>query len=272
MSTAAVHYNYRRFDPSDYAFDKFTGLTVGDKYVDCELTTPEGKLVHLSDYLDKPVVLETGSVTCPMYAQAVPPMQEYAAQYPDLNFLVLYVREAHPGDRTHAHETFEKKRYNAQRLRKTYGENRIVVIDSIDGRAHQNFGSLPNSIYVIDIDGMIIFRSAWNNTDKLATVLAALDSKQDVDTSDFKPISPSPLRAIKPLWIGGSLAIWDFVKGLPRLLTMHRRAGNLSNSPQEAHVLAAKLWASATHSQLMTIPIAQFGESMLNPLYNPSPH
>lgn len=227
MSTAAELYNYRRFDPSDYSFDKFTGLGVGDKYVDCELTTLDGKVVHISDYLDKPVVLETGSVTCPMYAQAVPPMQEYAAQYPDMNFLVLYVREAHPGDRTHAHETFDKKRYNAQRLQKTYGENRIVLIDSIDGQAHQSFGSLPNSIYVIDVDGTILFRSAWNNTDKIAAALAAIHSKQNPGASDFKPISPSPVRAMKPLWIGGSLAIWDFVKGLPKLLTMHRRAGNL---------------------------------------------
>ena len=220
-------YNYPRFKSSDYDFEHPTGLAVGDQFVDCELTTLDGTPVRLSDYLDKPLVLETGSVTCPMYAQAVPPMQGYAAQYPELNFVVLYVREAHPGDRTRAHGSDDQKRCNAGRLRTEYGERRTVLIDSIDGRAHQIFGNLPNSIYVIDVDGSIVFRSTWNNTKKLGSVLAALQAKQSFDTSDFKPISPSPLRALKPLWIGGLLALWDFAKGLPRLMTMHRRAGNL---------------------------------------------
>jgi peroxiredoxin len=221
MSSTPDPYNYRRFDPADYMFDRFTGLAAGEKYVDCELTTLDGTTVHLSDYLDRPIVLETGSVTCPMYAQAVTPMQEFAAQYPEMNFLVLYVREAHPGDRTQAHDAFDDKCYNAQRLRATYGERRTVLIDSVDGHGHQEFGSLPNSIYVIDIDGTVLFRSTWNNTDKLPAILSALRAKRSFDTSDFKPISPNPL------WIGGPLAIRDFVKGLPRLLTMHRHAGNL---------------------------------------------
>ena len=227
MSSTADLYNYRRFDPGDYMFDRFTGLAVGEKYIDCELTTLDGRVVHLSDYLDKPIVLETGSVTCPMYSQAVTHMQEFAAQYPEMNFLVLYVREAHPGDRTQAHADFSSKSNNAQLLRTTYGERRTVLIDSIDGRAHQEFGSLPNSIYVIDVDGAVLFRSTWNNTDKLPAVLSALRAKRNFDTSDFTPISPSPVRALKPLWIGGPLAIWDFITGLPKLLTMHRRVGNL---------------------------------------------
>ncbi|GAB7146552.1 deiodinase-like protein [Mycobacterium riyadhense] len=226
MSRIGKAYNYQRFHSSDYDFEHFTGLSVGDKYVDCELTTVDGRRVHLSDYLDKPIVLETGSVTCPMYAQAVPPMQAYAAKYPGMNFLLLYVREAHPGNRTRAHESSDDKRFDALRLPSVYDEQRTVLIDSMDGHAHHIYGAMPNSIYIIDVDGKIVFRSAWNNTDKLGAVLAALQAKQTFDTSDFKLKTPNPIGALKPLWIGGPLALWDFVIGLPRLLIMHRRAGD----------------------------------------------
>jgi hypothetical protein len=96
-------YNYRRFTPEEYEFAEFTGLSAGDRFVDADLHRLDGGTARLSDFLDKPLVLETGSMTCPMYAQSAPPMQDMVTRFPDLNFVVLYVREAHPGERTPQH-------------------------------------------------------------------------------------------------------------------------------------------------------------------------
>lgn len=41
---------------------------IGEQALDFELKTPEGKTVKLSDlYAEKPVVLEFGCITCPVY-------------------------------------------------------------------------------------------------------------------------------------------------------------------------------------------------------------
>lgn len=76
-----TEYNYQHFDPKDYDFIHFKGPKAGEKYVDFKATTLEGKIVSLSDYLDKPIVLDTGSITCPMYALQV--------EYPNVHFLLL---------------------------------------------------------------------------------------------------------------------------------------------------------------------------------------
>ena len=53
-------YNYQHFNVSDYDFKNFKGPKAGERFVDFKATTLEGEIVSLSDYLDKPIVLETG--------------------------------------------------------------------------------------------------------------------------------------------------------------------------------------------------------------------
>ena len=117
MKKGIDEYNYLHFDPKDYNFTKFPGPKPGTKYIDFEATTLEGKRVKLSDYLDKPVILETGSITCPIYANASKHMLKLAKTYPDFHFLVLYIREAHPGSKTPAQQTMKDKLENAKKMR-----------------------------------------------------------------------------------------------------------------------------------------------------------
>ena len=220
-------YNYDRFKTDYYDFEHFHGPAVGEKFTDVSLFTLEGESVRLSDYLSKPLVLETGSLTCPMYAKCVSPMQEYAQQYPDMDFLVLYVREAHPGNKVTGQPSIKQKINNARQTKQAYDERRTIVVDTLEGEAHRRYGELPNMIYIIGTDGTILFRSTWNNTEKLDAVLRVIHQGDLLDIPDFKPVNPSPLAALRTLGYGGLLAIYDFVKGLPRLVMMHRKVGNL---------------------------------------------
>ena len=68
-----------------------------------------GEEVSLEDYRGKWVVLETGSITCAMYVKNIPGIKRLQNKYPDVEFLLVYVREAHPGSRLGPHESNEQK-------------------------------------------------------------------------------------------------------------------------------------------------------------------
>ena len=95
---------------SEYDLGKFPGPKAGEPAVDFTLSTPDGKEVKLEDYKGKWVVIETGSITCSMYVKNVGGFAKLRQKYPDVEFLLVYVREAHPGSRLGAHISDKQKR------------------------------------------------------------------------------------------------------------------------------------------------------------------
>ena len=213
-------YNYKHFNPRDYNFKDFKGPKPGEKYFDFEAKTLEGKTVMLSDYLDKIIVLDTGSITCPMYANTKEPMNLLKEKYLNIHFLLLYVREAHPGNRTKQITSSARKMKNAKATRKLYNEKREVLVDSIDGKAHKLYGSMPNMTYVIGEDGVIKFRANWTNIDALKKYLKTPDK---IVIKDYYDVVKPPLyTAFRTLLIGGVRALYEFLRGLPQLLRQHK--------------------------------------------------
>ncbi len=79
----------------------------------------------------------------------------------DIEFISIYVREAHPGERYPHHSTDEQKMRHARDWAR---EDRIVwtvAVDSLDGATHNAYGPLPNSVYLIDRTGRVAFRALW---------------------------------------------------------------------------------------------------------------
>ena len=221
-------YGYRRFTPEEYDFTVDEGLKVGDMYQDVHLKTLDGETVRLSDYLrDKPLVLETGSMTCPMYAQSVPPMMKLVEKYPGIDHVLMYVREAHPGELQPQHRTEADKLVAANKTKRRHGEGRTVLVDDVSGAAHRIYGSMPNSIFVIAPDGKILFRSIWNNADDMDAILGAVSRGEAVQSGELKAVPPFSFRAVGVLFMGGVVAIWDFARGLKRLVANHKRVGNM---------------------------------------------
>lgn len=224
----ATTYGYRRFTPEDYDFTVDEGLQTGDTYKDAPLQTLDGKTVHLSDYLrNKPLVLETGSMTCPMYAQSVPPMMKLIEKYPQLDHVLMYVREAHPGELQPQHRSEAEKIKAAKKTKRRYRDGRTILVDDIDGSAHRHYGTMPNSIFVIAPDGKILFRSIWNNADEMDAILGAVAKGEPVQSRELKAVPPFSLRAVGTLFMGGIVAVWDFVRGLHRLVGNHKKVGNM---------------------------------------------
>lgn len=221
-------YGYRRFTPEEYDFTVDEGLQAGDAYHDAVLKTLQGETVQLSDYLKgKPLVLETGSMTCPMYAISVPPMMKLIEKYPELDHVLMYVREAHPGEIQPQHADEAAKIKAAKKSQSHYRDTRVTLVDDVDGTAHRYYGNMPNSIFVISPDGKVIFRSIWNNAIEIDEVLGAVARNEPIVSHELKAIPPFSLRGIRTLFMGGVVAFYDFIVGLPRLVANHKKVGNM---------------------------------------------
>jgi hypothetical protein len=73
----------------------------GDTLPSFELPTTDGGVFRTSDVTGrKPLLLVTGSHTCPMTASSNPHVKALHDRYGgDVDFVTLHVREAHPGER-----------------------------------------------------------------------------------------------------------------------------------------------------------------------------
>jgi len=101
-------------------------------------------------------------MTCPMTASSAPSVQELYNEFGDrVDFVMLYVREAHPGENYAQAETIEDKIESARALQEFYGINWTVATDNVDGDLHRALDPKPNAAYLANSDGEILFRSLW---------------------------------------------------------------------------------------------------------------
>jgi peroxiredoxin len=210
-------YNYDAFSPDTYNLASADGPEVGDKAPDFVLETHDGQMRRLLDFEGKCIVLELGSITCPLFLTRQDSMEKIALDFPQVSHAVLYVREAHPGTDIPAHKTLEDKRDCASLLKSEFNDPRTVLVDGVEGAAHRAYGSMPNAIYIIDQEGIVRFKAPWNNAKTTRTALeAALAGKSAKMKSYFKPAKPwvvfSTMRR------AGKGSGKDFFHGLPRLI------------------------------------------------------
>jgi hypothetical protein len=86
------------------------------------------------------------------------------------HFPLMYVREAHPGELYSAHQSIEQKFAHAQAFRE-YGVQRQIIVDSLYGRVHRQYGGVSNMTFIIDHTGHIVFRVEWTVADDIRSVL-----------------------------------------------------------------------------------------------------
>lgn len=240
-------YNYAAFDTSVYGLEPFASGSprVGECAVDFEAARLDGRRVRLSDFKGKTVILEMGSLTCPMFGGNIEPMNAVAENYADEDtvFLVLYTREAHPGGKTPAHRSNDEKLSVAARAASMLSDKRLVLVDDIQGSAHRQWGEHPNSLWVIGADGVVKFRTDWNHPSLLVGVLDAEDvdayvtgltEHNDVDMT-------KPLPVIKWLYTkAGWRSIWDVVRQQRKMKERHDEVDKFYTGKQFAEARGAR--------------------------------
>lgn len=218
-------YNYDGFSPHDYDLESVVGPDVGEKAPDFTLATVGGETQNLLDFSGDFLVLEMGSITCPLF-QSRRPLMETLARFEQASLAVLYVREAHPGAEIQSHSSKADKKSYAARLKAEDGVTRTIFVDDLEGSAHAAYGSMPNAVFIINKHGCVVYRSDWNNPSATQKALSALiDGKSVTPKSYFKPASPKAvIRTFKKAGKGSAA---DFFRGLPVLIWKNMIKRNL---------------------------------------------
>jgi peroxiredoxin len=220
------NYNYERFsrktlDELEHA--RFTGPAPGGRVPDFQATTLDGGTVRLGDFSGKKnVLLVFGSLTCPMTAAAISGINHLHSHFrgDDLEFLFVYVREAHPGELVPAHRTAEDKTRAAALLRDAEGIEMSILVDDLSGSIHRRYSKLPSPAFLIDRSGRVAFRSMWSNPEELAGAIDELLAWQKEHRADHvvvrggedlsMPLSYTGLYSYRALERGGEAAVYDF--------------------------------------------------------------
>lgn len=92
-----------------------------------------------------------------MTAVSAAPLERLCAEFGDaVRFVLVQVREAHPGERLDQAATIEEKVDQARRLPTTLGVGMTVAVDDLDGGFHTAVDPKPNAY-----DGCPASSSCW---------------------------------------------------------------------------------------------------------------
>ena len=220
MTSTADTYNYPNFSfqLEDGAYDRFfrEAPQLGDPAPPFELPDLEGRHHRLGDFRGRPVVIEFGSYTCPIFCGHSPAMEQLAGAHPEAVFVVVYGREAHPGERTPAHRSIADKTAAVRRLRAEDGVDRLILIDDLDGTVNRAYGAVWDAAFVLDRSERVVLRRAWNDP---AQVAATLDDLRSGRVELFESVDMSPPSNCDGfghgLLRGGRAALVDFYRSAP---------------------------------------------------------
>ena len=162
---------------------------VGSAAPNVTLSDLDGNLVELNSLLgDKPVVVQLGSYTCPVFRYRRFDMQPLRRRYQDrVEFVVLYTTEAHPVGsaspyvdrewvpwhnrlarvKTKESTSLDKRRAQAAFASKQLHSNARFMVDEMDNSGWQAFGRAPSAAFLIDKEGIVRFRQVWIEPDRL---------------------------------------------------------------------------------------------------------
>lgn len=113
----------------------------------------------------------------------VPPLtklyRNYQAQ--GFQFFIVYAREAHPGENYPHHVSLEQKLAHARKLRELEQIDEMpILVDDFAGTTHHAYGLLPNMIYLIDCDGIVVYKSDWSDAHEIDGVCASLIRRDEM--------------------------------------------------------------------------------------------
>jgi thiol-disulfide isomerase/thioredoxin len=182
----------------DMRFER-TDPAPGDRVPAFDLPTIDGGYFRSSDFGGRPVLMLFGSSTCPVTDNAAPGLNELHRRFRDrVRFVIINVREAHPGGSFPQPKTMDAKMAHARKLQKIYGFEFEIAVDDINGTLHRAMSPKPNSAYLLAPDGTILFRAQWaNDTQALAGAIEATVRSQAPQPSESGGVLKPTLRMLR---------------------------------------------------------------------------
>jgi thiol-disulfide isomerase/thioredoxin len=150
------------------------GPKLGEKAPDFTLKTQDGKgEVTLSKLVGKkPVGLVFGNFTCGPFRSQAGNVEKLYQMYKDrAEFVMVYVREAHPSDGWHMESndrvgvklaqplTYKERVGVAQTCSARLGLGFPMLVDEMDDTVGAKYSGMPSRLYLIDAEGKVAYKS-----------------------------------------------------------------------------------------------------------------
>ncbi len=101
-------------------------------------------------------------------------MDQMARDFADqAHFLFVYAREAHPDEFSDhpEHHSIEQKYQHARDMRERHKTPRSILVDSLGGDVHHQYGLLPNMSWILDHTGTVAYKAAWTSAQDIRAAL-----------------------------------------------------------------------------------------------------
>lgn len=166
---------------------------IGHQLSDISVFDLNGNEKHLATlWKDKPVLLVTGSLSCPPTRRSVPDTARLLDEYKDrLNVAVIYVIDAHPAGEASPYksqkgmpkqnirddilirqpQTQEERNTRARELAELLGSTAPVLVDNMENTAWTSVGGRPNSATLIDKGGRVIAEQKWFSSEDIRRMI-----------------------------------------------------------------------------------------------------
>ena len=180
-----------------------------------------------------------------MTASAGPVLEALHEEYGTLvDFLTLYVRETHPGDRCPQPQSYEEKVQHAREFRERDGITWPVLVDDLEGSYHRLLDAKPNSVFLVDRDGRVAYRQLWAGDRgplrrALEKVLAGATEPLGQNESRLIPLMRGVGMMDQTLRSAGPAARDNMRRAAPPLFGMALLAGLFRPLPPLGRALAA---------------------------------
>ncbi|MCK6546703.1 redoxin domain-containing protein [Myxococcota bacterium] len=173
----------------------------GDWMPSFELQATDGSWFRREELIGvKPALVMFASITDEATAGALPELRQLHERFGDrVDFITVYVRESHPGDIYRQPDTIDRKQAHAEAFQRQFEIPWRVVIDDIEGHFHRAMGCRESSAFVMDKNGVIIFRCLLGG--RLSSIRAALEAatkNEHIRAEDRARLLPA-LRALGAL-------------------------------------------------------------------------
>ena len=132
-----------------------------------------GEAIRLSDRIgQKPIVLVFGNFTCGPFRSMYPSVEAvHERQKENADFLMVYVREAHPtngwamksnekvGVSVAQPTTLDERRAVAEQCAAKLNPSMPLLVDDVNDAVGNAYSGMPARLYVIDTDGKVAYKS-----------------------------------------------------------------------------------------------------------------
>ncbi|MBI5671530.1 MAG: hypothetical protein HZC41_26360 [Chloroflexi bacterium] len=78
-----------------------------------------------------------------------------------MQFVEVFIRQAHPGPNAPPYRTFEQKLADARRFKREENLPWPLLVDDLAGTVHQVYGTLADPTYLIDANGRVAYYNMW---------------------------------------------------------------------------------------------------------------